>query len=472
MQRRRASTSKRVLLVSLGMLGGAAFAASALGQVGHKLDHPVGESLEWNLDSGFHANPDNEAQVVHLDLVHVENGAWVRLYFGETSLPPGSFLRLTSTLDGEVQELDAAGLLTWGGTSGYFNGDSVLVELVAAPNSRGNRFSVIEVATEFPVEDPAGDCGICGVDERFSTTEEWACRLLPAGCTASVYTEDGCLVSAGHCVGGSMVVEFRVPLSNPNCTLNHPPIEEQFPITDFDYRNSGVGADWSVMTSGANNLGESPYQRYGVLRPIAVAPASVGDPIDVWGYAVDNDCTLTQTQQQSPNGEITFRSSSHYEYNADITFGNSGSSIIQDGEIIGIVTHCSFGCPNYGTRVDNSDFAEARDDLCGLGRFDLGDPVPGFAGQNNTLTLVGGVPGETVDFMYSLRTGSASVPGCSGVFMGLNLPILAGSDVADSSGVASITGFVPLGALNKTIHFQCRELATCRVSNLVSYRMR
>src|SRR5690606_32729640 len=115
----------------------------------------------------------------------------------------------------------------------------------------------------------AGDCGICGPDDRVLSEEDWAGRLVPVGCTASVYTEDSCVVSAGHCMQSNLVMEFRVPLSNPNCSLNHPPVDDQFPVVSYRSVTGGVGNDWAAIELGTNGLGEKPYDRYGQMRPLA-----------------------------------------------------------------------------------------------------------------------------------------------------------------------------------------------------------
>ncbi len=54
--------------------------------------------------------------------------------------------------------------------------------------------------------------------------------------------------------------------------------------------------------------------------------------------------------------------STYFRHNVDATFGNSGSGIIRNGEILGIATHCP--CNNYAARVSHSGFAAARDQLC------------------------------------------------------------------------------------------------------------
>ncbi len=334
------------------------------------LDWPTGMIEPYALDSGQLANEAAVDRMVFQDFVHAPDALWLRLYFGEVELSVGSFIRVTSLLDNEVQELDAQTLAMWGNTSAYFNGDTVMVELVAAEGSPRNRLVIDAIGKPAPPpEGDPGQCGICGgSDDRVPSFEDFAARLLPAGCTATVYNADSCMVSAGHCISGSMVVHFNVPESNSNCSINNPPVADQFPILVTDSVNGGVGNDWAVLLPGTNNLGELPYERYGLFRPIAGSVPSSGTA-EFWGYGVDTTCTLSQTQQTA-DGPIVGLNSSTIFYEVDLRGGNSGSSIMTNDEIIGIVTHCnSGGCPgggpNIGTRIDLAAFVAARDDLCG-----------------------------------------------------------------------------------------------------------
>jgi hypothetical protein len=362
-------------------MGPGCLAVQAAGQVAGTMDHPTGAVVPYVVD-GLVTNS-----------VHIENASWVRLYFDRVELGPGSLVRMTSVLDGEVQELDAAGFARWGNTSAYFNGDTVLVELVTVDANAGDRVSVGAIARPAPPAIAGGtdDCGICDADDRVPSAEPWAARLLPAGCTASVYNEASCMVSAGHCIQGAMVVQFNVPGSNGDCTINNPPVADQFPIVVSQSVNGGVGNDWAALVPGPNSIGELPFERYGEFRPIAGVVASPGAMATVWGYGVDNTCTRSQAQQ-TDTGSIVGLDATTILWAVDIRGGNSGSSIIHNGEIVGIVTHCDpTGCPvgpNLGSRIDLPSFAAARDALCGVDLdFAFPDGLPQLAATDGSTAV-------------------------------------------------------------------------------------
>ena len=133
-------------------------------------------------------------------------------------------------------------------------------------------------------------------------------------------------------------------------------------MTAFLFTNGGIANDWSAMTVGTNNLGQTPFDRYGEFRPLASTPPEPGQPAVVWGYGTDDECLLAGTQQTS-DGFIEVVEDTGLRYSIDVTFGNSGSGVLRDGlENIGIVTHCC--CPNWGTRMDHPNFVAARETLC------------------------------------------------------------------------------------------------------------
>jgi len=344
-------------------------AGTALGQ--STLQAPLGEIRSLIIDTGSWDNPTGEAVVAAAFPIEVEGASWLRAYLEEASLPEGSSVRFSSMLDGEVQQLDAKTLRMWSLSSAYFNGETLLVELIAGPNTFGNRIKVKRIGVEagiHPTGSP-GQCGIVGgVDDRTLSNETWAGRIMPVGCTASIYCNSGSgLVTAGHCINGGsgLVLHFNVPPSTSGCGTVAPPINDQFPILPgFQSVNGGIGNDWGVMNAGTNGLGQTPFVRYNTFRPISPGVGVVGASTSMFGYGVDDTCVRSQVQQMSP-GSIRTVLPTNYEIFDDVRGGNSGSGYINtDGTIIGIITHCRFdGINNYAQRTDLPAFVAARNTM-------------------------------------------------------------------------------------------------------------
>jgi len=80
----------------------AAVAVTASAQQHQTLDNPVGEFRPYESDSGLLANEAPAATTLFREDVRIADAAWIRLYFAEATLAPGSFVRIRSHLDGEV----------------------------------------------------------------------------------------------------------------------------------------------------------------------------------------------------------------------------------------------------------------------------------------------------------------------------------------------------------------------------------
>lgn len=366
------------------MMGSIGLAQADLNQdkhedlMGNSLDWPVGQLTEFRLRTDALDNPDGGSEVVYDDVVAMPGMAWLRLYFGNVSLDRGSYIRITSLRDGEQQRMDAATLEMWSYGSAYFNGDAVRVELIAGPFSQNNVLDIEYVASE-PIAHARGDnCGICGADDRapVNNSSNNFARIMPVGCSATIYNDSSCFVTAGHCLGSATVLHFNVPDSSNNCQTNNPPVADQFPVTSSDGLDGGVGADYGAMTSGTNSEGQTAYERYGTFVPLASSVPNSGN-LDITGYGVDSECTRSQTEQYH-GGPILTVNSDTITYEVDVTYGNSGSSILYNNQVVGVVTHCSNGCENYGTRIDESGFQSVIASVCGGG----GDP-PDDAPEND-----------------------------------------------------------------------------------------
>ncbi|MBI3988737.1 MAG: hypothetical protein HY347_03880 [candidate division NC10 bacterium] len=99
----------------------------------------------------------------------------------------------------------------------------------------------------------------------------------------------------------------------------------------------------------------------------------------------------------------------------------------------------------------------------------LTGPTPGLAGAVNTLEVLGATPGATIYFVSAFTEGSKAVPGCPGVTVAMQDPKIRGTDVADESGHASLSGLVPGKASGRTVLLQAVEHASCTVSNVVEH---
>lgn len=344
-------------------------AARALAQ--EVLTAPTGELVPYAYDSGVWDNDAPALASVLRHIVSVPGAAWIRVYFDDVTLAPGSTLVITSQLDLEMQHLEAQSAWEWRNTSAYFNGDTVELELLAGPNTRGNRFVIREVAVQMPGGWTAGQlCGVCNGDDRTPSEERWAGRIMPVGCTGSLYNPAGCLVTAGHCLGFAFVMEFQVPLSFPDGSLRHPGPRDQYPIDEDTITglNDGVGRDWGFFNCSPNSETRLlAIEGQGEFRPIASELPSVF-PVEaeIFGYGVSDTGTLSQAQKRGVGPIIDLQGGfgsqdPAWYHEADTTGGNSGSAILHAGEIIGIVSHCTVGCPNLGTPIDRPDFVEARE---------------------------------------------------------------------------------------------------------------
>ncbi|MFG0328685.1 MAG: choice-of-anchor Q domain-containing protein [Phycisphaerales bacterium] len=107
----------------------------------------------------------------------------------------------------------------------------------------------------------------------------------------------------------------------------------------------------------------------------------------------------------------------------------------------------------------------------GGARLKLTPLSPGVAGRVNQIMVDGATAGTKVYFAFGFEAGRASLPNCPGVIAGIAQPRLMGVAIADPTGHAEISGFVPPQASGMTIHLQSGEPASCRVSNIIRQLM-
>jgi V8-like Glu-specific endopeptidase len=295
--------------------------------------------------------------------------SWVRLFFGrDTRLRPGSRIRLTSLFDGAVQHLDARALEEWNGSSAYFNGPEVLVELLPGPPGRGRDRVAIEglwagdpwLATE----------AICGIDDRVLSSDPRAARMIYGGCSAWLINE--CFLSAGHCVPPSnTVVEFNVPLSLSGGTVVFADPADQYSIDPASVRSidGGLGNDWGYFGVFPNTeTGLTALQAQGARYVVASnVPLPVNQTVRLTGYGIDSSPPEHNQVQQTDSGPLRALDTrfSILQHEVDTTGGSSGSAVedVASGRAIGI--HTNAGCVanpppyNHGTAINNPALQDA-----------------------------------------------------------------------------------------------------------------
>jgi V8-like Glu-specific endopeptidase len=329
-----------------------------------------------NLETGGIAGAGEKSRLVYSTVIEVPEAPWIRIFFDEATtelrgLPRGddaTYMRLTSLHDGKFQILNADTLAQWRFSSAYFNGSAVRLE-VFAPKGAGAAIGLLHAHAGVI---PGGVASICGpTDDRIPSSDPRVNRMMPVGCTSWLFNNHpNALLSAGHCFDGTNadVVEFDVPASLPNGTVQHPGPEDQYAIdpASVQFANVAIGNDWSHFGAFSNSTtGLSPLIAQGGASFLTVAPSST-PVIRITGFGVDAG-PANQTNQ-THTGPFESISGTMIRYQTDTTGGNSGSPVIRnsDGATLGI--HTNAGCfdsgggvggANHGTTLANTGVMQA-----------------------------------------------------------------------------------------------------------------
>jgi V8-like Glu-specific endopeptidase len=424
------------------------FAALALVAASARAEDPLSSlRVPMPLDSGSHANTGTQPAVVLSFPVVVEGAAWLRLEFESIELAgsdfdgTGAVLRITSLYDAAVQELHAVHVEQWRKTSAYFNGDEVLVEVLAQPGTGPSRVVLAAVTAELAAL-PESICGT--TDDRVLSYDNRAGRLVPVGCTGWVIDDcNSCMLTAGHCTGTNLqVLQFNVPLSTSTGSIQNPPPQDQYAIDTANVQTNGgqgVGNDWAYFGVFPNsNTGLTPAQAYGGRFSLRIPPPlNTADPIRVTGFGTrSSPATWSQVQETHVGGWVT-NSGNTLQYTPDTTGGNSGSPVIHEptGRAIGIHTHggcTATGGANAGTSANHPGLQAALaapTGVCAAGFSIVGGiPASLSIGVSTTLQIQAG-PGvvagtPTLHYRYSggAFTALAMTAGSASLYSGVLPP--------------------------------------------------
>ncbi|MGK0153266.1 MAG: hypothetical protein ACI9SE_000210 [Neolewinella sp.] len=395
-------------------------------------------SIFVNIDSGLVSNTSPSPamigipQVVWSKVISVPASSWLRLEYEGVMLSgspdrgsDGSFLRITSMRDGAVQTQHLRHIGEWRDTSAYFNGDSILLELLAQPNTGDNRI-IIRNAIAGPAA-PLGIDTICGpTDDRTLSSDPRVGRNQPSTCTSWLINDcNHCFLTAGHCASGVNVVEFNYPLSTSGGSIQHPGPQDQYSVDATSMQSNGgqgVGDDWAYFGVFPNsNTGLTPHEANGMQAFDLVPPPSVtGQLIRITGNGstgspVSPTWNLVQKTHAGPYSSF---SGTTVRYTTDTTGGNSGSPVILDGTNQAIAIHTHGGCSSTGgsNASTGSNHGGLQTALatpqgvcdCPLLEFAFPNGLPQFVDPNGTtvirITTSGpiGIAAGSMRFNYSI----------------------------------------------------------------------
>ena len=354
--------------------------------------------VPYQATSGTLFNASRSQSTLYSHLVHIKSAPSMQIEFGPTHLPDGTMLRLTSLKDGATQHLNATTFDQWQGNSAWFNGSSVLVELIAEPKTNPAQVTIKGATLLRVLGDERSICD--GIDDREPSNELRDARAIPSFCSAWIIDDPNhTLLTAGHCcdggasIAGIATIEFNVPQSDSSGNPQHPDPSDQYPSDPESLQGdlTGLGNDWAYFGCFPNSeTGLTPFEAQQDFYVLASqAPSGSAQGISITGYgstdgSVPNQLNLAQKVHSGPYVGV---SGTTIMYRVDTSGGNSGSAVLNldTNESIGI--HTNAGCgdngagANHGCAINNSglQFALANPQgVCipNIMNFDFSDALP------------------------------------------------------------------------------------------------
>ncbi len=164
-------------------------------------------------------------------------------------------------------------------------------------------------------------------------------------------------------------MQFNVPISSANGSLNHPAPADQYSIdtSSRQFVNGGIGDDWAYFGVFPNTeTGLTALEAQGARHLLASEVSDVaGQTIRITGYGVDSTPPESNQVQQTDAGLYREIADTVVRYETDTTAGSSGSALLDEGtgRVIGIHTHagCDGSPPPYnqGTALTNAGLQQA-----------------------------------------------------------------------------------------------------------------
>lgn len=300
---------KLKILLLIGIIGFAAFPLLAQKKLPYSFQHQ--------------ADLVQQGKLQEVTQVNYPNTTSIRLYFEDTQLGNESYLLLEG-IDGAQQKLDAEGLKNWRNSSAYFNGGQVKVSLYQAPGDLVTfRIKELKVNEEIKGRE-AQARKITAPPTATANIGEFNQADLPHAAAVGRFTNgsnsfgtgwiapNGAIVTSESVMenvawNGYDIIEFNVPPSNSDGSVNHPGPQHQYPVVAspfgdnnnfavFSFKKSkGYEAEnepgleisayrttWAIVEALPNGTGLRPGERQQQYFRIATNPGSFTlDAMDV-----------------------------------------------------------------------------------------------------------------------------------------------------------------------------------------------
>lgn len=201
----------------------------------------------------YAAEASEEGELKELTQVSYSGTSSIRLYFEEVQLGPHSYLLLKGS-DGAEQKLNAEALQNWSNSSAYFNGQSVKVSLYQAAGeevtlklkelrvnkstqtSQKTNTSTLAIENQARIESKPYLPSWAAAVGRFTNGEtSYGTGWIAAN--GAIVTDlnyggaDDIEVGGGYeMINEYDIIEFNVPASNRDGTVNHPAPDDQYPL--------------------------------------------------------------------------------------------------------------------------------------------------------------------------------------------------------------------------------------------------
>ncbi|MEM8969697.1 MAG: hypothetical protein AAGE93_24980, partial [Bacteroidota bacterium] len=251
----------------------------------------------------YQAEASEVSKLKELTQVSYSGTSSIRLYFEEVQLGINSYLLLEGS-DGAEQKMDATALKNWNNSSAYFNGQNVKVSAYQAAgeaisvklkeikvNEQGANRKMVPIhhtsaAQARTTDEDDDNPGYWGEAVGRFTDGVGARGTGWIAANGAIVTDNnfGALESTSYTDGNHLerydIIEFNVPPSNPDGTVNHPAPEDQYPlnIDKFYWRRK----------QGYNTLDGIDWIKFLQVRkyPTPIEPFDYGpeDFPDIWNY--------------------------------------------------------------------------------------------------------------------------------------------------------------------------------------------